>query len=304
MLFRLGGLRLALPAREVVAIEKSVSSLDCPLGGGIVAGFHRFRACDCPVIDLTRLLGLSPTTSGCMVLVESGGYRVAFNATAMLAIEHLDPATFGRVPDALAAASGYLIGTTAARTGDSVTVLDAGAIAQATGTPIVAAAETSEENFATSRERLHLLIYKAGGGYLASRLSQLEAVFLLPEGFQDLRAADRVLAGACTRQGISVQLVSLAQLLGRKSSDMRAGVPVLLIRSDAGNAIGLMVDSVDFLQFGDTNASPMRAPVGPYQVLFESTVRARSGTTDTTACLLDLRQLAGQLHSHLTANAA
>ena len=141
----------------------------------------------------------------------------------------------------------------------------------------------------------HYLVFRAGGVALSVSLAHLESVTEVPADFADLRRPGSVWLGRCTQRGASVKLVDLGALVGKPVRRCGAGAPMLVVRSPAG-LHGYVVDAVDFLQAAVAQPLPWahRRATGPAPV-FAEMIRARNGSFDRAACVLEIRRLAEQL---------
>lgn len=298
VVFRLGPVVCAATVDAVRMVERSADALDCVLGPGIVGGFHRFRGVDCPVADLAKLLELTPGRLGAVIVLEHQGRIAAFPVDEMIAVESFTATKLSAVPNDLGAGAAFVRGTQVRTDGTALLVLDADALLNHAGAVVTWTRDEQEESAhgESGDDRRHFLIYRAGGGDLATDLTLLEAVFLLPQDFQPAGVADPANLGVLTRREGPVQLVSLSRLLGRAGPKTCAGLPVLSVAMPGG-AFGFVIDSVDFLQ----SATPRRLPNGGRETgragVIDRTVYARNEGVGRTAAVLDLDAVAHRLRA-------
>ncbi len=301
VVFRAGGVLLAVDAGVVSHVERRTAELDSPLTHPVVAGFQRIRGHYFPVIELAALLGLPETAEPCphLLVVDADGKGAALGVGAVVSIDSYCPGDFEPLPPEGIARPECFAGSVARASGEVVLVLDR--------ERIVACADlVDRQNLATDSARTgvaeaavgvsrHYLVFRAGGGALAVPLAQLEAVMEVPADFVDLRRSGSVWLGLCTRLGTPVKLVDLGALLGKPVGHTGPGAPLLVIRSPWGLQ-GYVVDAVDFLQAAVAQPLPgaHRRAAGPVPA-FAEMIRARNGAFDRAACVLELRHLAAQL---------
>lgn len=299
VIFQIGGTVCGFPVEVVRMVERAAAALDCVLGPGIVGGFHRYRGVDCPVSDLARMLRLPASPARAVVVIEQVDRVAAFPVDSMLAVEQIDCASLGAVPVELGDEVGCLRGVGLRRDGSPLLLLDPAPLLQRAGALVAwqtdSAAEVSAEALA---QRRNFLVYRAGGGALATDLTALESVFVLPPEFKPLRESDPVFLGVLQQRQRPVQLVSLARLLGRTAPASCGGLPVLAVESPKGS-YGFVVDAVEFLQA----AVPRALPSGGRQIgragVIASTIYARNGGTERTASVIELDRLVAQLSTEL-----
>jgi len=294
VLFQVGGMVCGFPVAVVRMVERAAAALDCVLGPGIVGGFHRYRGMDCPVSDLARMLRLPASPARAVVVIEQADRVAAFPVDSMLAVEPIDCAALGAVPAELGDEVGCFRGVGLRRNGSPLLLLDPAPLLQRAGALVAwqtdSMAETSAEALANRR---NFLVYRAGGGSLATDLTALESVFVLPADFRPLGEADPVFLGVLQHRQRPVQLVSLARLLGRTAPASFGGLPVLAVESPGGS-FGFVVDVVEFLQA----AVPRALPSGGRKIgragVIASTIYARNGGIERTASVIELDRLVAQ----------
>jgi purine-binding chemotaxis protein CheW len=122
LVFRLGGVRCALPLAAVVEVLRAVRVTPLPTAPAVVEGVIDVRGLVVPVLDLRARLGMAPVpvrADHVLILAGAGGRTVAVRADAVEWIASLDTSLVE--PERIARGIGYLAGV--ARTADGMVLV-------------------------------------------------------------------------------------------------------------------------------------------------------------------------------------
>lgn len=311
VIFRAGNACFALDAGFVGLLERREASSTVIESDAVLRGFRSFRGDQRAVVDLLALLRLppggKPPKETHYLVAEQGSRSVAFCIDDVVALEPVDRANLSALPEGGMARPEFFAGCWVSPRGEIVLVLEperlmaeASVVDRATLFAPEPEPEEDDEDWDDEAvevveeppgELARYLVYRAGGGTLATALLELEAVLYLPEDFVDLRGRGEALVGMCARLGRSFKVLDLGALMGRPTPDIAPGRPVLVVRT-GGGMVGYLVESVDFLHGARSQALPHASGRGPGRLpAFRRMIRARSYEVDRSAGILELAQL-------------
>lgn len=301
MLVRAGSATFALDARSVRHVERRTATERFALHHPSLRGFHTLRDRTLAVVDLLSLLELPPSErptreSHLLVVGDSAHHDVALVVDEIVAVSKLATDDLQPLPDAAGRTAALYAGSTTSDAHGTLLVLEPEALLQAAAVvdPSVFRQADAARQAATAQRRapraLHM-VYRAGGGSLASRLIELDAIIRLPATFTDLRREGSPLVGLCEHGGDTVPVLDLSQLMGRAPVADVADRPVLVVRHADGRC-GLLVEQLLFLQDAAPVAMPGhgRPPRGVLPALTEM-IRARRDGADYSAAVLPLAEV-------------
>lgn len=313
VIFRAGNACFALAASFVALLERRevIAAAGAVESDAVLRGFRSFRGDQRAVVDLLALLRLppggKPPKETHYLVAEQGSRSVAFCIDEVVALEPVDRANLSALPEGGMARPEFFAGCWVSPRGEIVLVLEperlmaeASVVDRATLFAPEPEPEEDDEDWDDEAvevveeppgELARYLVYRAGGGTLATALLELEAVMDLPEDFVDLRGRGEALVGMCARLGRSFKVLDLGVLMGRPTPDIAPGRPVLVVRTGNG-MVGYLVESVDFLHGARSQALPQPSGRGPGRLpAFRRMIRARSYEVDRSAGILELAQL-------------
>ncbi|MCU0792623.1 MAG: chemotaxis protein CheW [Opitutaceae bacterium] len=299
VLFKAGGVCLALLAKHVRSVERRTEPLASDLEHPVLRGFYRSRGADLPVVDLPALLGLSArvgeTSTPLFLIATHENLVVALIVDDIVGIEVFSPSKVRDLPEGGFARPEFYSGTCATSSGEAALVLHAETLLHAAHVvdmaELFAVDETSVAADGSRASTAPYLVYRAGGGALATRLSELDAVMALPANFTDLRGGGDAVVGMTSRFETSFQVLDLGALLGQPTAQAGPGSPILVARTEGG-LVGYLVERIEFIQLAA--ARPLHHARGRAHgrlTAFREQIRARAEGRDVAACVLDLAAL-------------
>ena len=301
---RAGAALFAIDINAVRHVEKRTAGDSLAMPHPSLRGFHRFRDHTLAVVDLLSLLELPPSEapnreSHLLMVGTRPPHVVALVVDEIVSLARLRPGAVQPIPDAASASAALYRGSTVVPGRGATIVLDPDALLQAASIVdprLFDAADAARQDRtvqATAPMALHM-VYIAGGGSLASRLIELDAIVQLRADFTDLRRESSPLVGLCAHGAGSVPVLDLSQLMGKPPVEPVVHRPVLMVRT-ADGICGLLVEQLLFLQ----SAAPVPMPghgrraSGVMPALTEM-IRARRNGADHSAAVLPLGAIAFQ----------
>lgn len=302
VIVRAGHGTFAIDARAVRHVERRTAGERFALDHPSLRGFHTWRDRTLAVVDLLALLDLPPSEtatreSHLMVVGSPSHHDVALVVDGIAAVTAMPVSQLQPVPDAAGASAALYAGCIERRDFGTLLVLDAPALLEAAAVvdpSVFRQADASRRDAAAERaaDRTLHMVYRAGGGSLASRLIELDAIIRLPDGFTDLRRDGSPMVGLCAHAGTTVPVLDLSLLMGRAAVPDVVHRPVLVVRH-AGGRCGLLVEQLLFLQ--DAAPVPMpgqgRRASGALPALTQM-IRAKRDGADHSAAVLPLGAIA------------
>jgi len=293
VMFRRGGVGFAIDARHARLAERAPDALASPLSHPVLKGFHPLRGESLPVVDTAALLGLPENGErhGLLLVVGADAREIALEVDSITGMEPVEPGRLEALPDDACARTDLLRGAFAGDGGVSLvldieTLLDAACLVDRAE---LFASEQAATDVSQESETRPYLVYRAGGGAIATPLIELEAVLRLPEDFTDLRGgADAATIGLASWQGRAVKILDLGALMERPAKNTGPGAPVLVARG-ADGLVGYLVERLELSRRARARPLPRpgERPFPRLPALCEQ-IRVREETRDIAACVIHL----------------
>jgi len=306
VVFRIGAVCHGLPAAQVGAVERRPEVLGSPLGGGMIAGYHRLRGRFVPVVRTAQLLGSTGGTDGRFaVIVQAGERAAALLVDEIVAVEPVAAHRREGLPEGAVVRPDLFAGCWSRPDGEIALWLDGAVLAAEVGAPPLGEDGAEASGVAATGAEAgpleQFLVFRCNGWTFAAVLRDLDAVIRVEDGVVDLRRDGQDLAGMCTSHGRTVRLVDLGRVLGAAEPAMLSGGMAICVAA-AGGRVGFLVQTVDLLV--TTRARPWTGarPGGSGRVPpIRLTIPVKRAAGDRTAGVLDLGALARQLRGTVAA---